>query len=320
MVQQIFNNENTADLPYTIESVRWYRSYPYGFAFWNIKAASGPATETFWLPISPNNINIVTHFATNIITTLYGIVEEHSEVRYYDIIIQGNTGIAPKYTTAFSAKTAVPPGAPVPVPGLSLPSLNPGGPSGGKTNFQPSALDIALSSLGGFLPEVTNTISAAANLITGAFGETNNTGIKPEQSGYLAFHNFYKFLLRYKQDTSRETTTSQSVALSTQSQLGLGGADSRKQYPLQFLNYKDNIKYDVIPISFTLSRSADSPWLYNYNIKLRAFNLQNVNAKPAFDNVAALVGLDDLSGSLFSKLTGYVGAAATLISGLGGIL
>src|SRR5665213_1438313 len=76
--------------PYEVTSTNWYKSLPYGFAFFDIGSkASDNAKSTIWLPISPNNITTTTNFATNVITTLYGVVEEHSEVRFYDITISG---------------------------------------------------------------------------------------------------------------------------------------------------------------------------------------------------------------------------------------
>ena len=306
-VSNINNKPDTPDTPYTIDPTRWYKSYPYGFEFLSLDAkVGGTSSETFWLPISPSDINVVTHYATNIITTLYGIIEEHSEVRYYDITIAGNTGIAPKYTVPF--KTTPGEGD---VPGSAIKQLgipdpnpdNPGSPSTGRLSF--GSKDKA--ALNGFLPEVSNTISAAANLFTSLVdNNSNETGIFPQQSGYYAFHNFYKFLLRYKADASR-------IGLVKKSE-----PKTRAVHPLQFLNYKDNIKYDCVPISFTLTRSHNNPMLYQYIIKLRAFNLRDVNTKDMSNNLLAELGLGSLEGSLFSKMTGVASKASTLISGISG--
>jgi hypothetical protein len=181
-----------ADGPYTVEPNRWYKAYPYGFAFSDSKAMPGSAaSEIFWLPIAPNNINVTTHFATNIVTTLYGIIEEHSEVRYYDITISGNTGIAPKNVLPTTATSVVKKD----LQNLYPPNpLDPTKPSTGRAFFKPQSG--LIGSLGGFLPEVTNTINAAANLVKSATTNADNineTGISPTQSGYYAFHNFYKF-------------------------------------------------------------------------------------------------------------------------------
>jgi len=302
------------DGPYKTEPTRWYQSYPYGFSFWNKQSTGQIATQTFWLPIAPNNINITTHFATNVITTLYGIVEEHSEVRYYDITISGNTGIAPRYTVPFNgaapggqAKAAIPSGN----------KANPASPSTGRSSFGSSD---GAGLLSGFLPEVTNTVGAAINLINEiAGGSQNETGITPEQSGYYAFHNFYKFLLRYKQDAAGVfDNAAGGAAKALFGQKTLSNSDLRKVHPLQFMNYKDNVRYDVIPISFTLTRSAEHPMLYNYSIKLRGFNLQNVDTKASAENLLNDLGLGNLKGSLFSKMTSKVGNASTLISGIAG--
>ena len=317
----VFNSNN--DGPYKVASERWYKSYPYGFSHWAYEWQSGNATETFWLPINPQNINVTTHFATNIITTLYGVVEEHSEVRYYDIEIKGNTGIAPRFTVPFNGvQVGGSASAASKLTDKKWPNQNnPGGPSVGRKAFEPAG---GLS-LGGFLPEITNTIQAASKLVTDVLGGPSNpTGIEPHQSGYYAFHNFYKFLLRYKIDTARAPKNGESqagiTAAGNNALAGLTGLSAkRKQHPLQFLNYKDNIKYDCIPISFTLTRSAENPMLYNYHIRLRAYNLRNVEADVGAVNIKAELGLNNLSGSLFSNMAGIAGNASTLISGIGGV-
>jgi hypothetical protein len=84
---------NGMDKIYKVESQNWYSAKPYGF---KMNTRDG-ATFTMFLPISPSNLNISTNFATNLIPTLYGTIEEHSEVRYYDITIEGTTGMAPKF-------------------------------------------------------------------------------------------------------------------------------------------------------------------------------------------------------------------------------
>jgi hypothetical protein len=300
---------DTSNGPYSVDASNWYKSYPYGFQFFSSEAkeADGPS-ETFWLPISPKDINVTTHYATNIITTLYGVIEEHSEVRYYDIVMQGNTGIAPKYTTSFKETPTA---------------------SDGRDNFSPQGG----INLGGFLPEITNTVNAATNLVKAISGGpgANETGIAPEQSGYYAFHNFYKFLLRYKIDTAPAPTSNGTASVSDLSnkamslaKSAIGSAvdslsDKRAVHPLQFLNYKDSIKYDCVPISFTLTRSAENPMLYNYSIRLRAYNLRSVDSQPSEDNLLVRLGLGSLSGSLFSKITSVVGNASTLLSGIKGL-
>ena len=274
----------TLDDIYTVEPTNWYKSLPYGFSFFN-RVASGVNTSIFYLPILPSNINVTTQFATNIITTLYGVVEEHSEVRYYDIDISGTTGIAPRWIDERkkgNADTDVT--------------------SDGRSEFSNSGVD-----LGGFLPEITNTINQVKDAytdITNSLGDgvKMKSGVAATSSGYAAFHNFYRFLLQYKKDAAGVSA--------------LGGTQ-RKTHPLQFLNYKDGVQYDVVIQSFTLNRNADNPMLYNYSIKMRGYNLRNVNDSPSDLSQLSKLGLGDYKGqSPFSSLTKAAGSAAAVISGL----
>ena len=275
----------SVDEIYKPEPTNWYKSLPYGFSFFN-RSESSKSTSIFYLPILPSNINVTTHFATNIVTTLFGIVEEHSEVRYYDIEIAGTTGISPRYIDA--KQQGKKPDEITNQVGRES-AANPG-------------LD-----LGGFLPEVTNTINQVKNVVSDigsalGNGPTMKTGVDVNKTGYMAFHNFYRFLLNYKKDTAGQSN--------------LGGT-KRKHHPLQFLNYKDRVKYDCVIQSFTLTRSAESSMLYNYSIKLRAFNIRSVDAAPPEQDQLAKLGLGDIKGqSAFSSLTSAVGGAATLIGAI----
>lgn len=289
--------------PYEVEPTNWYKSLPYGFAFWDISAGpSDKAKSTMYLPISPNNLSVTTSFATNVITTLYGVIEEHSEVRYYDIVISGTTGFAPRFVGAFKD-------------GQPLSSIQ----GSGRTAFQGQGVP----DLGGFLPEVTNTINQVLDVVqdigdTLNGGPSNPTGIDPTKSGYVAFHNLYKFFLKYKNDAAQVSAAASALPFSIPLALpALDSAPKRKLHPIQFLNYKDGIKYDCVPLSFTLVRSAEKPMEYNYTIKLRGYNLQNVNAKPPAADQLAKLGLGGLEGqSLFSSMTSIAGNAASVVSGL----
>ena len=221
---------------YTVTPENWYKPLPYGFSFFD-RSATRKSTSIFYLPILPSNINVTTHFATNIVTTLFGVVEEHSEIRYYDIEIAGTTGIAPKYIEAKQQ-------------GVAADKVT----SDGRTIESNPGID-----LGGFLPEVTNTINQVKNLasdignaVSGG-GAAAGTGVNVNKTGYMAFHNFYRFLQQYKKDAAGISKL---------------GNTKRNHHPLQFLNYKDGIKYDCAIQTFTLTRSADNPMFYNYNIKL----------------------------------------------------
>lgn len=244
----------------------WYKQKPYAFVFTDRKGG----ISTFYLPIAPSNITIITHFATNTISTMYGTVEEHSEQRYYDITIAGTTGMSPRYYDVIEEQS----GNDEPVKGRAgfpVKGLIPGG-------------------AGGFAKRTQDLIGAALNQAGDAFGADKPTsGVHAHRTGYVAFHNFYRWLLNYKKDVSGET----------------GGTKKRRNHPLQFVNFKDHNQYDVAINTFTLTRDASNPMLYNYNIVMRAYNLQDADGQLIELDVqdrAEALGLSGLTTSIFAQM------------------
>ena len=266
----------------------WYKALPYGFRFRPRGSTSESNPFTFYLPISPSEITTVTHFATNIIPTLYGTVEEHSEQRYYDITIAGTTGIAPRYYTANPSADEI---------------------SSGRASQGLGILgNIGPQLAGGFfaktLGQVNNiankVIDTAASIIPGI--KTETPGVELEKTGYMAFHRFYKFLLAYKRDTAGITQKGNYIV-----------------HPLQFINYKDNCQYDCAIQRFSLRRSAKDPLLYEYSINLRAYNLSPLTGKlllnPIPDRLEAL-GLSGKSSGAFSKMKGVISGAKSIVGSI----
>lgn len=264
---------------YNVIANNWFTARPYGFTATNRKGAA----VTMFLPISPSNLTINTSFATNMIATLYGTVEEHSPVRYYDIVIEGTTGLVPKYV-----------------------STNQFIPNAGRASFQVSE---GLSNIaGGFFAKtlalVDQISNKASELINGV--PPVETGVTVDQTGYLAFHNLYRFLLQYKKDAA-----------------GVDGSTAvRHQHPLTFFNYKDNNQYDVVVRNFTLKRTAENPMLYYYSITLRGYNLRPAGDKPqGIDQTAnrlKLLGLDGVdSSSLLGNIKGAANKVKSILGPLG---
>jgi len=248
----------------------WYQQKPYAI----VSTDRRGNVDTFYLPIAPSNLNIVTHWATNVISTMYGTVEEHSEQRYYDITIVGTTGISPRYYKPIGPQKT---------------------PSEGRLGFPVKSL--IPGEAGGFAKRTQalaqNAINNASDLVFGR--EVPSTGISNRQTGYVAFHNLYKFLLNYKKDASGEYSTGR-----------------RTKHPLKFINYKDNNEYDVAITGFQLSRDANNPMLYNYNITMRAYNLKDANSnKIALDikDRSKDLGLDGIKSSFFAQMANKVSQA-----------
>lgn len=240
----------------------WYKQKPYAIVF----TGRGKGPETFYLPIAPSNLNITTHWATNVISTMYGTVEEHSEQRYYDISIVGTTGMSPRYYRPIGFQKLPSDGR----VGFPIKGLIPGG-------------------AGGFFKRTQALAENALNQASDLFGDDRpSTGMDLDSTGYVAFHNLYKFLLTYKKDASGESSTRR-----------------RSGHPLKFVNFKDNNEYDIAVTGFQLTRDASNPMLYNYNMTLRAYNLSDVTANKIIADVRDRVkdlGLDGLKTSLFAKM------------------
>jgi hypothetical protein len=260
------------DGTYKLESQNWYSAKPYGF---KASLRDGRSVVMF-LPISPSNLTISTAFATNMIATLYGTVEEHSDVRYFDITIEGTTGMAPKFVDPYFGGKDL-------SPGDAFNTLR----KSGRSSFEIAST----LSAGGFFSKtlgIANQIkNKASDLLNGA--PKPKTGINAENSGYVAFHNLYRFLLQHKKDAS--------------------GAGKNKtpfqKHPLTFFNYKDNNQYDVVVRGFTMRRSADNPMLYYYSIQLRGYNLRSVTDKVNEDLTRRLQDLG-LSGVDSSSILGDI--------------
>lgn len=263
------------DADYKMVGSNWYAAKPYGFRY-------TPKSGNQWvmyLPINPSNLSITTHFATNLIPTIYGTVEEHSPVRYHDIVIEGTTGMVPKFPFPLKA------------------TENVYGVVGGRKAFS-IKVDLSLIAGGFFsktLGAVDKTISSAKNFL---FGEDQmETGVKLDQTGYLAFHNLYRFLLKYKKDVAGIGIKAKDERPDTTPR------DPKLGPPLVFFNYKDNNEYSVVVKSFTLRRDKENPMLYYYNISLRGYDLKQINidnnilGKVSSSDMLAHLGLDSVKGA-----------------------
>jgi len=272
---------------YKTDPKLWWKQSPYTFLFKEENTGPGLGSRyAFNLPISPSNISITTHFATNVITTMYGTVEEHSEQRYFDINISGTTGMSPMYSTYAKLSDINEPHTNV--------ANGKGGP-GGKSSMNKrkrksyssaSAISKGADSLG-FLKRSANIVETIASQAKDLIGAPKPIGISTENAntGYMAFHNFYRFLLKYKKHTSSKRS---------QANLDL--------HPLTFINWKDNNQYDVAISNFQLMRDANNPMLYNYTISMRAYNLATAGSEGygmATDQYDLLesIGLNGVKGS-----------------------
>lgn len=272
----------TAYEPYKILPENWDKNSPYYFHF----LIDGKYT-IMALPISPSNLNITTHFATNLIPTFFGTVEEHSDARYHDIQIEGTTGFAPR-------------------------NYKPSKPGSGKwtESYGRSAFAITgdiTQTAGGFFAKGLGALQAAKDkaLDLVKLGPKSKSGVDVNETGYYAFHRFYQLLLQHKRYAAKNTKIGNSSA------------------PLVFNNGKDNTRYNVVVRSFSMKRSVDNPMLYFYSINMRGYDLrgnQDTPVKDTFDRLASL-GLDGVKGSstlanVKKASNGVKGVLGSLVGGI----
>lgn len=278
---QISSDPIFNDAAYSPNAIRWHQTVPYGFIF--SPRDTSKTSKIMYLPINPSNLDITTHFATNIIPTIYGTVEEHSPVRYYDITIQGTTGIGPKYVQPVDYGAYV-----TPLLGRSSFTI--------KQNI----------SLGGFFSQTISTISNIANSSL-SNSKTSSTGLQLDQTGYAAFHNLYRFLLAYKKDITESASTNNA------------NSSTPPDAPLIFFNRKDSNQYAVVVRSFSLKRDKENPMLYYYSIVMRGYDLDAIDAALKRNNDQDLLtnlGLNGINGNSFlgNIMSGAANAKSILSS------
>jgi hypothetical protein len=248
--------------PYEIIEDNWFKALPYAF-----KAYIDGQYKVFYLPISPQNISIVTHFASNLVATVTSTIEEHGEQRYFDIVIQGTTGFSPRgWKRGDIEQTEKKDQIMWNVSDIIA------NPIGSRESF---ASSITQDNTQGFATKTNNTINQIRNLASDMVnGRNHKIGVYNNTNGYVAFHNFYRFLLRYKKNIENFNKEE----------------NNKTEGDLIFMSYKDNCKYSCIVQRFVLERSADNPLLYNYNIQLRAYNLRSLNSPDTIKNLNTLFG------------------------------
>lgn len=286
---------------YSATPVNWFKALPYGFKFRDRRGIE----NIMFLPISPQNLTITTHYATNVITTLYGTVEEHSEQRYFDILIEGTTGIMPKYTRT------IPKEAVDNIKGFTSPGR------GRYDDATGSRLSISSNIAGGFFSQtigIANQVLGKAQDLLYGKEDMDVSGVEDlTNTGYYAFHRLYKFFLQYKADASGVNPDG-TVAEDRRKRSG----EDDSSHPLSFLNYKDGNMYDVSIQRFTLKRDVSNPMLYKYSIVLRAYNLRGISQNLDLGDLPGKLSSLGLDGVQSSTLLSEVSQAANNVKQIAG--
>ena len=162
--------------------------------------------------------------------------------------------------------------------------------------LRPLGGESLIPSLGGFGQSTINTLNSAISAITGTSSKMVDSK-RNRNSGYTAFHMLYKFLWLYH----------------------FAKANGSSQQ-LKFMNYKDNNQYDCVVQNFSLNRDKSKPHLYQYNIQLKAWKLnQQDQPIPVSARNLSDLGLDS-GPSVRAALFRVVNSAKTILNAGAGIL
>ena len=290
------------------KALYWWVASPYAFR----SVSSSGVVREFCLPINPSNLQITTHFATNMIPTMYGTIEEHSDQRYYDITINGTTGFAPKYVNSYPSTNTYPI---QPKEYTDKKDVDPIY-SSGRERYAISYSAVDPNAAFGLFQKQLEMVNKALDKVKDLTGPMLGngdplrevSGVSAKRSGYMAFHNFYRFLLDYKKAVMSRRRDIKGI----------------QSNPLCFINYKDAMMYNVVIQTFQLMRSAEDPMLYNYTIVMRAYNLRGIaefqyDMAPSDSQIAAQLGIDGIKeSSIFATIKDNVSGAKSVASAAAG--
>jgi hypothetical protein len=211
-------------------------------------------SSSYRFPINPESLSIKTPIATILTPTVNSVVEECSGIRFYDITISGNTGVITKKTN-----------------------------SKNKDERQLNNIDLKLNPnkniAGGF---GENAISAVKKMVTNVEKAANQLfGLEEDK---------IKNLINQISSTS-DSGYNRFLELSLMIRVYYNQKkDGKTTKNLYFYSAKDNICYQVAILSFDLNRNKSSPLLYNYNIVMKGFEINETETTNT--DVTVLDGLD----------------------------
>lgn len=272
-------------LPWEYLGENWHKVFPYSF-YVTVESGgkvgkAGKLTKsgskidlkyTYTLPIPPQSIAIDMVSASKVDATLGGVVEETSNNVFWTISLSGTTGTAVSRAVS-NDNTANSRRKPADQfrERLATTGLLAGIAAGinGVLTKAGNVADSVAASASAF---ASGNIAGGASGVTGALNDLllppqlfNSSAVNGKVNGFTEIHELHRFLYTYS---------------------FLKGKDPSR-YNLWFCNYKDGQKWRVIVQKFTLTKSAQSPMLYRYNIQLKAWNVRAADADDKKGEVTA---------------------------------
>jgi len=294
---------------YTVKAKNWHQTYPYRFVI-----RLGGAQFIYALPIPPSSYNVSTIIPSRATATLGGVVEESSEVVFFNISMQGTFGQAiskqrgetpagrsDEFRKVFTSGGLL---------GSALSTLaNTAGNLIKAATLQLNLLELLGNAQLPYSSSFVNADTAPSEgLIGDVISSVSNIFNPPGASdptkltttggnGFTEVHAFQNFLLAY-----------QKLA-----------AKSPGDYSLHFQNIKDNCEWRCILASPpTFSKNAQRPFIYDYALTLSAWNLRQLDeVVPPIDRFGPGGDLSDItSASATGAFTKMANLGATVSKAL----
>lgn len=244
----------------------WYKTYPYRFIIKELDTeAQSPMVLIYSLPIPPESLILKPVYPSEAIATMGGVVEETSDVVFWQIAMSGTMphAISRKNNTEddpallFRANVSTTGPLSSIIGGVLKPIENALGKAGNiagafssgfSSNNAASALQAALQP----------PLPYKASGVVDSEGEATN-------NGFTEIHKLQKFFLLYQK-------------LSTRFSQSLKNKDLQgKKFALFFENIKDGQSFRIIPKETMFAKTAQSPYTYKYQLSFVAWNLATPN-------------------------------------------
>lgn len=298
LIKQDSNNTalmDTINDIYYSKGSDWHKTYPYVFSIED-QSETGTQNYHYALPIPPESLTTQMVAPTDAVATLGGVMEEPSAVVFWNIQLAGTTGVGiGRSAESFMGGDSVNKPASVfrdviPKTGLATSLMMS---AARATSYATGAVSIGNS----VLADPAEAASRTAQYLIQPHLPYSYSAVPEDSNGFTEIHRLHKFFILYTNLNSRRNN--QEITKVDVEQF------KKKQFALFFTNYKDNQKFRIVLKNFAMTKQAGQPFLYKYQIQLKAWSLE-----PA-DESANGKAVDRFKGDLASVSTITLTSAVT---------
>ena len=260
---------------YETDPQSWYLVFPFVFSIENLETTDKDKKYLvrYALPIPPESLVMQVIAPSEAMPTLNGVVEENSAITFWNLQMTGTMGIAPSRNKADGTQTPLFEMAKNFRGVIEKTGLISGLVNGFADNLA------KLSTIGGALTgNDASFVDGLSALIQPKLPYTES-GVNGTSNGYTEIHNLHKLFILYGKLNSRKERA--NPGLPDKGFDNVLNMTKDQSYGLFFYNYKDNQKFRVILKNFSIIKSVQQPYLPKYQITLKAWDLQEPEAKAA---------------------------------------